>query len=146
MTQVDDYKSPWKDKDTTTVNYLAYIFLNSYEDEISDSSKQVEASKEPIKDTHVHNTSVGTTSVDLAVTSVVIIGRGGRGITQGMISGGTSIISSNVITDVFTDSSKMILRSDSFPLNPIKSKTLVIALQNEPFLSCDRNVRLSSEI
>ena len=64
MTQVDNYKSPWKDKDATTVNDLAYTFLNSYDDEISDSSKQVEASKEPIKDTHVHNTSVGTNSVN----------------------------------------------------------------------------------
>ena len=39
MTQVDDYKSPWKDKDATTVNNTAYTFLNSYDDEISDSSK-----------------------------------------------------------------------------------------------------------
>ena len=135
MTHVDDYKSPWKDKDASTVNDLAYTFLNSYEDEISDLDKNVEASREPIKDNHVHNISVGTTSVDSAVTGVRIIGRGGRGITQGMISGGTRIISSNVITGVLTDSSKMILKSDSFPLNPLKSKTLVIELQNEPFLS-----------
>ena len=58
MTQVDDYKSPWKDKYATTVNDTAYIYLNSYNDEISDSSEQVETSKEPIKDTHVHDTSV----------------------------------------------------------------------------------------
>ena len=45
MTQVDDYKSPWKDKDATTVKDLEYTFLNSYEDEISDSSKQIEAGK-----------------------------------------------------------------------------------------------------
>ena len=30
--------------------------FNSYDDEINDSSKQVETSKEPIKDNHVHNT------------------------------------------------------------------------------------------
>ena len=35
MTQVDYYKSPWKDKDATTVNDTAYTFLNSYDDEIS---------------------------------------------------------------------------------------------------------------
>ena len=63
-----------------------------------------------------------------------------------MISRGTSIISSNVIADVLTDSSKMILKSDSFPLNPLKSKTLVITSQNEPFLSCNRNVLSLSEI
>ena len=28
MTQVDDYKSPWKYKDATTVNDTAYTFLN----------------------------------------------------------------------------------------------------------------------
>ena len=28
ITQVDEYKSPWKDKDATTVNDLAYTFLN----------------------------------------------------------------------------------------------------------------------
>ena len=32
MTQVDDYKLPWKDKDALTFNNLAYTFLNSYED------------------------------------------------------------------------------------------------------------------
>ena len=133
-----------KDKDATTVKDSAYKFLNSYKDEISDSSKQVEASKEPIKDTQVHNTSVGTTSVDSAVTRVGIIGRGGLSITQGMISVGTSIISSNVVTGVLADSSKMILKSNSFPLNPLKYKTLVIASQTEPFLSFDRNVRASS--
>ena len=63
-----------------------------------------------------------------------------------MISGGTSIFSSNVITDVLTDSSKMILKSDPFPLNPLKSKTLMIALQNEPFLICNSNVHSLSEI
>ena len=26
ITQVDDYKSPWKDKDATTVNDTAYTF------------------------------------------------------------------------------------------------------------------------
>ena len=57
MTQVDDYKLPWKDKDASTVSDSAYIFLNSYVDEISYSDKMVEASKETIKDTHVHNTS-----------------------------------------------------------------------------------------
>ena len=54
MTQEDDYNSPWKDKDSTTVNDTlddtAYTFLNLFNDDISDSSKQVETIKEPIKD------------------------------------------------------------------------------------------------
>ena len=49
MTQEGDYKSPWKDKDTTTVNNTlddtAFIFLNSFQYDTSDSSKQVETSK-----------------------------------------------------------------------------------------------------
>ena len=115
-------------------------------------SKQVDTSKEKIKDTHVYDTSVGTTNVDPVVTGVGIIGQGGPrnisggSITQGMIHGGTSIISSNVITHVLTDSSKMILKSDSFPLNSLKYKRLVIASPTEPFLSCDRDVRASGEI
>ena len=97
----------------------------------------VEESKEPIKDTHIHNTSVGTTTVDSVITGVGIIGRGG----PRAISRGTSIISSIVITHFLTDSSKMIIRSDSFPINHLKSKTLVIASQPESLLSCDRNIR-----
>ena len=39
MTYVDHYKSPWKDKDASTVNDSAYHFLIEYEDEISDLDK-----------------------------------------------------------------------------------------------------------
>ena len=57
-----------------------------------------------------------------------------------MISGGTSIVK-DVVTGVLADSGKMII-----PLNPFKSQTLVIASQNEPTLSCNRIVRVSSDI
>ena len=70
----------------------------------------------------------------------------GGSITQGIIHGGKSIISSNVITHVLTDSSKMILKSDSFLFNPLKSQTLVIAPLTKPFLTCDRDVHAASEI
>ena len=135
LTQVDVYKLTWKYKYATTVNDLVYTFIKSYNDDASDSRKQVQTIKEPIKDTYVHDTSVGTTNVDPVVTGVGIIGRGGPraisgvSIKHGMIHGGTSIISSNFITHVRTDSSKMILKSDLFPSNPLKSKTLVIAPQ-----------------
>ena len=132
MTHVDEYMPPEKNKDALTVNDLAYHNLDTYEGEIIDSNIQVEASKEPITDTHVHNTSVGTTSFDLAVIRVGIIGQGGRGITQGMIHRGTIIISSNVITDLLKDSSKMILKSDTFPLDSFKSQTFMIASQKKP--------------
>ena len=152
MTQVDDYKSPWKYKDASTVNDSAVTFLNEYEDDISDSDKKVEASKEPIKDTHVHDTSVGTTHVDSVVTGVIIIGQGGPmaisggSITQYMIHGGNSIISSNVIMHVLTDSSKMILKSHSFPFKSLESKMIMIAPLTEPFLTSYRDVHASSEI
>ena len=58
MIQEDEYKSPWKNKDptvATTVNNAlddtGYTFLNSYQTDTSDLSKQVETSEEPIKDT-----------------------------------------------------------------------------------------------
>ena len=63
-----------------------------------------------------------------------------------MIHGGTIIISSNVIQHVLTDSSRMILKSDLFSLNPLKSKTLMIASPTEPFLTSDKDVRASIEI
>ena len=44
------------------------------------------------------------------------------------------------------DSSKMILKSDSFPFNPLKAQTLVIAPMTELFLTSDRNAHSSSEI
>ena len=39
--------------------------------------KKPAAKKEPIKNTHVHDTSVGTTNVDPVVTGAGIIGQGG---------------------------------------------------------------------
>ena len=71
--------------------------------------------------------------------------RGGS-ITQGIIHGVKIIIISNVITHVLTESSDMILKTESFPFNPLKSQTLVIAPLTKPFLTCDRDVRASSEI
>ena len=54
--------------------------------------------------------------------------------------------SSNVITHALKKSSNMILKSDSFPFNPLKSQTLVIVPLMEPFLTSDKDVRASSEI
>ena len=133
MTQVDEYKLPRKNEDASTINNLAYYKSDENKVEISDSSKHVEASKEPITDTHIDdrvcNLLNAIVSVKPAVTGVGIIGRGGRGITQVTINGGTGIISSNVVTDVLRDSNKMIFRTDTFTPNPSKSQTLVIASQ-----------------
>ena len=49
----------------------------------------VEASREPIKDTNVHKTSVGTNSVNSVATGVGIIGQGGpRDVSGGSINQG----------------------------------------------------------
>ena len=79
--------------------------------------KDTQTSKEPIIDTHivdkVRKLSAGTTNVEPVVTGVRIIGQGGpraisgESITQVIIHGGKSIISSNVITHVLKNSSEM---------------------------------------
>ena len=116
MIQDDYYKSPWKNKDATvatTVNNVlddtVYTYLNSYD--ISDSSKQVETSKEPIKytqtikdpiedtqtikepikGTHIVNIvrylQDGPTNMYPALTGVgIIVQRGPRTISRGSIS------------------------------------------------------------
>ena len=63
-----------------------------------------------------------------------------------MINRGTGIIRSNVVTDILTYSSMMIFKTDTFPLNPFKSQTLVIASQDESTLSSNRILRTSSDI
>ena len=139
---------PGKNKDASTINDSEYYKSDDHKFEVSDSSKPVEASKEPITDTHiVHRVrKLQGVSVKPAVTAVGIIGQGGRGITQGMINGGTGIISSNIVTDVLTDSNKMIFKTDTFSINPFKSQTLVIASQDESTLGSNRIVRTSSDI
>ena len=130
-------------------------------------SKQVETSKDPIiynqtikdpitDDTHIVDRVCylqdGPTNVDPVVTGVGIIGQGGPrdisggSITQSIIHGGESIIRSNVIMHVLTNSSEMTHKSDLFTFNPLKAQTLVIAPLTEPFLTSDRDVRLTSLI
>ena len=141
MISEDDYKSPWKNKyatDATTVNNTlndtGYTFLNSYQTDTSDWSKHVETSKEQIKDTQtikepiIDDTHIvdrfcylqdGPTNLDPVLTGVVII-------SQSIIQRGESIICSNVITHVLTNSSNMTLKSNSFPFGPLKAQTLMI--------------------
>ena len=62
MTQVDEYNSPGKNKYALTINDSAYYKSDEHEVEISDSSKQVEAIKDTITDTHIVD-RVGNLSV-----------------------------------------------------------------------------------
>ena len=92
MTQVDEYKFPGENKDASTINNSEYHNSHGYKYEISDLDKKVEASKEPITDTRVSNTSVGIVSANPSAVGVRIIGLGVRGITQGMINGEQALL------------------------------------------------------
>ena len=67
----DLYQSPMKKKDVSTIKNSVYYESDEHVDMISDSSKQVDASNKPIKDTHIvkgiNNLSVRIVSVDPAV-------------------------------------------------------------------------------
>ena len=76
----DLYPSPMKKKDVSIINDSVYYESDEHVDTISDSSKQVDASNEPIKETHTvdrnNNLSVGVGSVEPAVIRFGIIGQG----------------------------------------------------------------------
>ena len=90
--------------------------------------------------------------MDPIVTGFGIIGQGGsRAIsggshTQSIVQGGENIICSDVITHVLTKSGELTLECDSFPFNPLKAETLMVAPLDEPFLASDGNIRSESII
>ena len=120
-----------KKKDVSTINDSVYYGSDEHADTISDSIKQVDASNEPMKDTHVFdgidNLSVRVGSVDPAVIGFGIIG---QGITQGVINRGTNI-GINLVTDVLMNSRKILFDTNTFQLNTLQSETLVIGPQDE---------------
>ena len=126
----DLYPSPMKKKDVSTINDLVYFESAEQVDTISDSKKQVDASNELIKNPHVvnvlNNLSFVVVSVKPAVIGVIIIG---QGITQGVINGGTNIVI-NLVTDVLTNSSKILFDTNMFQLNTLQSETLLIGQHN----------------
>ena len=119
--------------------------MDEHADTISDSSKQVDASNKPITDTHIvegiNNLSVGVVSVAPAVIGFGIIG---RGITQGMIRGRTSIFN-NIVTDIYSDYGKQLFEMNTFQLNSLQSETLVIRLQDESMKSTNRIISTPSD-
>ena len=111
------YKSPMINKDVLTIKDLVYYESDEHVDTICDSSKQIDASNNPIKDTHivkgVNNLSVGVVPVDPAIIGIGIIR---QGITQGVIKVGTNI-GSNLVTNVLTNSGEILLDKNTFQLN-----------------------------
>ena len=132
----------------------------------SDSDKKPAARNEPIKDTQtikepikgshlgkrVRHSEDGPTNMDPVVTGFGIIGQGrsrtisGGSHTQSIVQGGGAIICSDVITHVLTNSGDLMLECDSFPFDPLKAQTLMVAPLNEPFLASDGGVRSASII
>ena len=53
ITCEDIYTSPMKKKEAKTIKNSVYYESDEHADTISDSSKQVDASNEPITDTHI---------------------------------------------------------------------------------------------
>ena len=49
----NEYTSPMKNKDVSTINNLVYYDLDEHTDTIRDSRKSVDASNNPITDTHI---------------------------------------------------------------------------------------------
>ena len=134
-----------KKKDVSSIKDSVYYELDEHADTISDSSKHVDASNKPMKDTHIvngiNNLSVGVVCVEPAVIGVGIIG---QGITQGVINGGTNI-GSNLVTNVLTNSSKIIFDKNMFQRNRLQSETLVIELHDESMKSDNRIICTSSD-
>ena len=68
------YKSPIKNKEAKSINDSVYYESDEHADKISYSSKQVDASRIPITDTHIfegiNNLSVGVIRVKPAVIGV----------------------------------------------------------------------------
>ena len=110
----NEYTSPMKNKDVSTINDSVYYESDEHADTISDSSKPVDASNEPITDTHIfegiNNLSFEIVSVDPDFIGVGIIG---QGTTQGVINRITNI-GSNIATDILTNSSKQLFKTNTF--------------------------------
>ena len=145
ITCEDAYMSPMKKKEAKAINDLVYHESDEHADIISDSSKQIDASKKPITDTYIVediiNLSVGFVSVDPAVIGVGIIG---QGINQGVISGRTNI-TNNTETDILTNSSKQLFETNTFQLNSLQSETLVIGPQDESVKITNRIISTQSD-
>ena len=90
--------------------------------------------------------------MDPIFTGIGIIGQvgpwaiSGGSHTQSNIQGGGNIVRSDVIIHVLTNPDEVTLGTDSFPFNPIKAETLMVASLVENFLTTDGNVRLASII
>ena len=88
---------------------------------------------EPIKNTHVHDTSARSVNVDPVFTGAGMIGQegsraiSGRIITQEINHGRKVITHGNIITTDITDTRKIPPRSGSFPIGEKQTQTFMFA-------------------
>ena len=120
------YQSPILNWYLLAIKDSVYYESDEHVDTISDSSKQVDASNEPIKETHivdrVCNLSVGGVYKEPVVIGIGIIR---QGINQGIIKGGTDI-GSNLVTNVLKNYSEQLFNTNSSRLNTFQSEAFVI--------------------
>ena len=113
ITYDTSYQSPILKKDVLTINNSVYYESDEHVDTISDSSKQVDARNDPIKETHVVNRvcnlSVVVGSIEPAGIGIGIIGQGS---TQLNTNGDTNI-GTNLVLNVLTNSSKQLFNTNS---------------------------------
>ena len=101
------FKSPILKKYVLTIKDYVYYESDEHVDTISDSSKQVDARNDPIKETHIVN---GIRTLSIGVGSlepffIVIIGQG------------STPLSTNLVTHVLMNSSEQLYMTGSSPLN-----------------------------
>ena len=120
-----------KKKDVSKINDSVYYESNEHVYTIIDSSKPVEASNGPIKDTHIVG-GINKLSVEVVYVDPTVIGVGiiGQVITQGVINGGMNI-GSNIVTDILKNSSKQLFQTNMFQINSLQSETLMIEPQDK---------------
>ena len=106
-----------KNKDVSIINDSIYNESDEHVDTISDSRKQVDTRKYPIKETHVVN-GVLTLSIEVGPLNPDVIGI----IRQDSI---------DPVTHLLTNSSEQLSITSLSPLNTFQSKVFVIDLQCE---------------
>ena len=129
------FQSTMLNKDVFTINDSIYYESDDHVNTISDSSKQVDARNDPIKETHiverVCNLLVGVGSLEQDIIGMGIIGQV------------STLISTNLITNVLTKYIKHLFNTNLSQLNTFQSKALMIGLQHDS-VEGNRNIICTS--
>ena len=102
-----------KNNDVLIINDSVYYESDEHVDTISDSSKRVDSINDPIK-THIVD-KISTLSIRVGSLEPAVIG---------IIKQVSTQLSSNVVTNVVTDSSKQLFKINLSRLNTFQSKEI----------------------